>query len=159
VTTVAVVLAFGLLVAGVVGAFVPNVPGAFLSIAGVLVYWWGTGYTEPGTVVLVALLVTGVLALFADWAGGVVAAKVGGASTVSAIVAGIVGVLFLFAAGPLGMLVAAATTVFAIEYARRRDARRGMRAAGAYVLGFFASALAQAVLTGSILLAMIVVAL
>lgn len=153
------VVAFLLLVAGVAGSFLPAVPGPVLSTAGVLVYWWNTGFTEPGTMLLVVLLGTGLLAALSDWLGGVVAARVGGASTLSAVVGGLVGTVLLFVVGPGGMLVGAAFAVFVIEYARRRDARSGAAAAGAYVVGFFASALAQALLTVSILVAMVVVAL
>jgi len=152
-------VAFLLLLAGVAGSFLPAAPAAVLSTAGVLVYWWNTGFTEPGTVLLVVLLATGLLAALSDWLGGVVAARVGGASTLSAVVGGTVGVVLLFGVGPVGMLVGAALTVFAVEYARRRDARSGAAAAGAYVVGFFASALTQALLTVSILVAMVAVAL
>lgn len=151
-------LAFLLLLAGVAGSVLPSVPAAPFSLAGVLVYWWGTGFTEPGTVVLAALLLTGVLAVLADWFGDVVAARVGGASTTSALAGGAVGLVLLFVLGPVGVLVGAAGTVFVVEYVRRRDARAGAAAAGAYLLGFFASALVQALLTLSILLAMIAVA-
>ena len=149
------VVAFLLLVAGVVGAFLPSVPAALLSLAGVLLYWWGTGYTDPGTLVLAALVLTALLAMLADWFGGVVAAHVGGASTSTAVLAGVVGLLLLFVTGPVGVLVGAAGTVFVVEYLKRRDARAGAAAAGAYLLGFFASALLQGLLTLSILLAML----
>lgn len=151
-------VAFLLLLAGVLGSFVPGLPAPLLSLSGVLAYWWGTGFAEPGTAVLFALLATGALALLADWLGSAVAARVGGASTSSAVLAGVVGLVLLAAAGPLGMLAGAAGTVFVVEYVRGRDARSGAAAAGAYVLGFFASALAQAVLTASILLAVVAVA-
>jgi Protein of unknown function (DUF456). len=153
------VMAFLLLLGGVVGAFVPTLPAPLLSVAGVLVYWWGTGFAEPGSFVLLSLLATGVLALLADWFGGVVAARAGGGSTLSAGLAGVVGLALLVVAGPVGMLVGAAGTVFVVEYLRRRDVRAGASAAGAYVLGFFASALVQALLALSILLALAVVAL
>ena len=41
--TALVVLAFALLVGGVVGSLVPQVPGALLSLAGVFAYWYATG--------------------------------------------------------------------------------------------------------------------
>lgn len=153
------VVAFALLLAGVAGALVPALPGAPLSMAGVLVYWWGSGFTEPGTLLLVVLLATGALAVLSDWLGGLVAARVGGASTPSAVAGGLVGLLLLFGVGPVGMLVGATTTVFVVEYARQRDARSGAAAAGAYLVGFFGSALVQVLLTAGILVAMVVVAI
>ena len=53
------VLAFVLLVAGVVGSLVPQMPGAPFSVAGVLVYWWGTGFSQPGILLLVVLVLVG----------------------------------------------------------------------------------------------------
>lgn len=154
-----VVVAFLLLIAGVAGSVLPGVPAAVLSTAGVLVYWYATGFTQPGTLLLVVLLGTGALAAISDWLGGVVAARVGGASTLSAVVGGLVGVVLLFGVGPVGMLVGAALTVFALEYARRRDARSGAAAAGAYVVGLFASTLVQGLLTVTMLVAMVVIAI
>ena len=151
------VVAFVLLLAGVAGSVVPAVPGAPLSLAGVLAYWWGTGFTEPRPLLVVVLLATGALAVLADWLGGLVAARVGGASTPSAVAGGLVGLLLLFGVGPVGMLVGAATTVFFVEYARQRDAVSGLAAAGAYVVGFFGSAIVQFLLTAGILVAMVAV--
>lgn len=158
--TLVPLLAFVLLVAGVVGSLVPQVPGAPLSIAGVLVYWWGSGFTEPGTFVLAALLAVGLLTLAIDWLGGAVAAKVGGASTTTAVVAGVVGiVLFFVAGGPIGMILGMALTVFLVEYYRQNDARAGAKAALVTTLGILSSAVMQAVLTGAMLATMVLVAL
>jgi len=151
-------VAFLLLTVAVAGSFLPGVPAGLLSLAGVGLYWWGTGYAEPGPVVLGVIVLTGLLAVLADWFGGVVAARVGGASTSTTVLAGAVGVALLFVAGPIGVLVGSAATVFVVEFLRRRDARAGATAAGAFVLGFFASAFVQALLALSILLAMVGVA-
>ena len=153
------VAAFVLLVGGVVGAVVPGAPAGLLSLAGVYLYWWGSGYTDPGTLALVALTLIGVLTLVADWFGGVVAARVGGASTTTTVVAGAVSLVLLVVAGPLGVLVGSVATVFLLEFRKHRDAAEGATAAGAFVVGFFASAVAQLLLTFSMLLAMVGVAI
>jgi uncharacterized protein YqgC (DUF456 family) len=152
-----VVLAFALLVGGVVGSLVPQVPGAPIAIAGVFTYWYATG--EPGTLLLVILTLAGVLTWVVDFAGGAVAARVGGASTTTAILAGLVGLVLFFLTGPLGIIVGVASTVFAVEFYRQRDARKGLKAAVVTTVGMLASGIAQAILTGSILLAMVGVAL
>ena len=154
-----VALAFGLLVAGVVASLLPGVPAPLLSLAGVVLYWWSTGYAQPGTVLLVALVGVGLLALAADWLGGVVAARVGGASNTTAILAGLAGLLLFPVAGPVGIVAGSAGTVFVLEYLKGRDANASARAAGAYVLGAFASAAVQFVLTLSMLLTVALVAL
>lgn len=155
--TALVVLAFLLLVAGVVGSLVPQVPGALLSLAGVYTYWYATG--EPGVGLLVALTLVGVLTWVVDFAGGAIAARAGGASNATALLAGAVGVVLFFLTGPLVMILGVAATVFAVEFYRQQDARKGARAALVTTAGMLASSVAQALLTGSILLAVLGVAL
>lgn len=153
------VLAFAVLAVAVVSAFVPAVPTGIISLVGIGLYWWGTGFTEPGTLALVVLAGASLLTVAADWFGGVVAARVSGASTVTTAVAGAVGVALLFVTGPVGMVVGSAAVVFALEYRKHRNASSGAVAAGAYVVGFFASALVQALLAFAVLVAMLWIAL
>ncbi|WP_324662224.1 DUF456 domain-containing protein [Haloarcula sediminis] len=152
-----VVLAFLLLVAGVVGSLVPQVPGALLSLAGVFTYWYATG--EPGTGLLAALTLIGVLTWVVDFAGGALSARAGGASNATALLAGVVGLVLFFFTGPLVMILGVAATVFVVEFYRQQDARKGAKAALVTTAGMLASSVAQALLTGSILLAMVGVAL
>ncbi|MFC6973704.1 DUF456 domain-containing protein [Halomicroarcula sp. GCM10025709] len=157
--TTLVVIAFVLLIAGVVGSLVPQVPGAPLSLAGVYVYWVGSGMTEPGVVLLAVLTMVGALTWVVDFAGGAVAARVGGASTKTAVAAGLVGLVLFFVTGPLGILLGVALTVFALELYRQEDARKGLKAALVTTAGMLASGIVQAMLTGSMLVAMLAVAL
>ena len=150
--TVLTVLAFVVLAGAIVSAFLPGVSTGVVSLSGVGLYWWGSGFTDPETVVLVALVGLCLLMVAADWFGGVVAAKVGGASTVTTLVAGGVGLGLLFVTGPVGMILGSAAVVFVLEYRNHRDASAGATAAGAYVLGFFASAIVQALLALTVLL-------
>lgn len=152
-----VVLAFLLLVAGVVGSLVPQVPGALLSLAGVFTYWYATG--APGRALLVALTLVGVLTWVVDWFGGAIAARAGGAANTTALLAGVVALVLFFLTGPLGIILGVAATVFAVEFYRQQDARQGLKAALVTTAGMLASSVAQALLTGSILLAMLGVAL
>jgi uncharacterized protein YqgC (DUF456 family) len=151
-------LALALLLAGVATAVLPGVPAGLVSLAGVAVYWWGTGFAQPGPVLLIALAAVGILMLAADWLGGVVAARAGGAATTTSVAAGVVGLVLLVATGPVGMLLGAAVTVFTLEYRRGRDARAGATAAGTYVLGFLASGAVQALLALSMFVGVLVVA-
>jgi len=150
-----VVIAFVLLALGVVGSLAPIVPGAVLSLAGILLYWWASGYTEPGTVLLVGLVAVALLALLVDVLAGFLSAKIGGASTTTAVIAAGAGVVGLFTVGPLGMILAVVGTVFVVELVRGGTMREGGRAAAITTLGMFGSSVAQAVLTASILIAML----
>lgn len=154
-----VLVAFALLAAGVVGSAVPQLPGAPLSLAGVYLYWFASDFSEPGVVLLAVLTVVGVVTWVVDVAGGAVAARVGGASTLTAVLAGVAALVLFFVTGPLGILLGVAGTVFALEFYRQRDARGSLKAALVTTAGMLASGVVQALLTGSILVTMLVVAL
>ena len=153
------VVAVGLLVAGVVGSVVPALPGALLSLVGVLIYWWSTGYADPSTLVLAGFLLVGLLAALVDYFGGAVAAGAGGASGWTVVAAGAIGFLLFFLVGPLGVILGVAGTVFALEFHRHGDVRRGGTAALYAVVGVLGSAVVQLLLTGSMLVAFVLVVL
>lgn len=153
------VLAFVVLAGAVASAFVPGIPTGAVSLAGIGLYWWGSGFTSPGTTVLVVLATVSLLAVAADWFGGLVAAKVGGASLATTAAAGVVGLALLFVTGPIGMVLGSAAVVFVLEFRKHRDARGSAVAAGAYVVGFFGSALVQALIAFTVFVAMVWVAL
>lgn len=151
------VVALALLVGGVLGSVLPLLPGPLLSVAGVLVYWYSTGYTRPGVLVVGALVGIGLVAFAFDLVAGVVSAKAGGASTGTALLAGGVGILLTFVAGPLGLLAGIAATVFLVEYWKHGDTRAGLRTAGYTTVGVLASAAVQVLVTGTVLVAMLAV--
>lgn len=154
-----VLVAFALLVAGVAGSVLPLVPGPVLSVGGVLVYWWVSGFVDPSTPVLAVLLLVGLVGVAVELFGGALGASAGGASATTTLVAGVVGVGLFFVTGPGGLVVGVAGTVFLVEYRKARDARGSVRAALGAVVGILASALVQFLLALSILVAMVLVAL
>jgi uncharacterized protein YqgC (DUF456 family) len=156
VTTVAWI-ALGLLVLGVVGSLIPGLPGAILSLSGVYLFWWQSGYTEPGLLLLVGLTLVGLLTVAVDWLAGALAAKASGASTTTTVLAGLAGLVLLFVAGPFGVILGIAGVVFAVEFSRGGDAEASLRSAAITTLGMLGSNLVQALLTGSMLAVMLVV--
>lgn len=152
-----VIVAFALLLAGVVFSVVPLLPGPVLSVGGVLVYCWATG--KPGWLVLVVLLAVGVTAALVDWLGGAAAAKSSGVSTRVSLLAGVAGFAGTVVAGPVGLLAGVAGTVFLASYAREREAAAGVRTAAYATAGMFGTVVVQTLLTGSMLLAVVVIAL
>ncbi|MEF8973789.1 MAG: DUF456 domain-containing protein [Haloarcula sp.] len=157
--TLLFVLAFALLVGGVIGSITPQVPGALVSLAGVYLYWVASGMTEPGTLLLGLLTLVGLLTWAVDIAGGAIAARVGGASNWTAVLAGVVALVLFFVTGPLGILLGVAGTVFVVEFYRQEDARGSAKAALVTTVGMLASGVVQALLTASILVTMVAVAL
>ena len=156
-TTSVTILAFALLVGGVVGSTLTRVPGAALSLAGVYLYWWGTGYAEPAPLTL-ALLTLVALLVLAGRALDTLTTRVGEASTVTATVGGVVGLLLFPFLGTTGLVLGTVVTVFVLEYLRRRDAKRSVVAALAVVFGTFASRLIRVLMTALVFLVMIAVA-
>lgn len=143
-------LAIGLLVSGVVGTLVPRVPGPLLSIAGVYLYWWHTGFSEPGMLTVAVLTAAMGLALAGGIVGPMIASRVGGVSTVSATVGTVVGAVLFPFFGTLGLVGGIVATVFILEYLRKRDARASLAAGFLVVLISFGSRLMQLVLTGAL---------
>lgn len=148
-------VAIALAVVGVVGTVAPLVPGALLSLSGVLLYWWSTGYADPSLPVLVTLVFVGVLTLVVDYFGGAIAARAGGASSLTTGAAVVVGVVLLFVTGPVGFLLGIALTVFAVEFYRNNDAEGSARAALYATAGVLASTVVQVLLTGAMLVVLV----
>ena len=150
-------VAIALAAAGVIGSVLPLIPGGALSVAGVGVYWWSTGYTEPSTLLVAALVGVGLLATLVDYAGGAIAARAGGASLATTAAAVLVGVILLFVAGPIGFLIGVAATVFVVEFAQHADAEAGLRVAVYATVGVLASTVVQVLLTGAVLVALLLI--
>ncbi|MXV62506.1 DUF456 family protein [Natronorubrum sp. JWXQ-INN-674] len=150
------IIAVALLVAAVVGTLLPLVPGGLLSLSGLYLYWWHSGFAEPGTITLAVLTFLGVLTLVAEFFGGSIAARAGGASWLTTTVATVVAVVLMIVTGPLGLLVGLFGTVFAIEYVRGRDAANSTRSALYATGGLLASTAIQALLTATILFAFVI---
>ncbi len=143
--------ALALLVLGVVGSVLPLLPGGLLSLAGVYLYWWASGFAAPGPLVLVSLTLLGLLAVAADYGGGAVAARAGGGSYLSTGLAAVVGFLLALFTGPVGLVVGVAVTVFAVEFARNRDAETSGRTALYATVGVLASSVVQILFTATML--------
>ena len=150
-------VAIGLAVGGVVGSLLPAVPGAGLSLAGVLVYWWSTGYTDPSPVVLVGFTLVAVAAALVDIVGSAVAGRAGGASPLTAGVALVAGLVLGLVTGPLGFVLGIAGAAFAVEYYRTGERETSGRAALYATVGVLGSAVVQVLLTLSLLVGIVVV--
>jgi hypothetical protein len=152
-------VALALALLGVVGSLLPAVPGATLSLAGVLLYWWSTGYTDPGLVVLAGFALVAVATVVVDVAGSAVAVRAGGASSLTAAVALVAGVVLGLLTGPVGFVLGVAVAAFAVEYYRTGDSEDSGRAALYATVGVLGSALVQVLLTLSLLVGLVAVVL
>lgn len=149
--------AVALAIVGVVGALLPLVPGPLVSLVGVLLYWWHTGYTDPSVVILAGFVVVAVVAVGADILGGVLGASVGGGSRFAAIAGGVVGLLLIPVAGPFGILLGVAIVTFVFAYRATGEPLTGLKSAAGATLGMLASIVVQVLLTIGMLIAFLVV--
>lgn len=150
-------VAFGLLGLGVVGSFYPRIPGTMASLAGVYLYWWSTGFTEPSVGLVVVITVFGLLAILSTLFEEVIAARVSGASHGSATAAGVVGIVGFVFVGPIAMLLASLLTVFVLEYRRHHDLKASLVATMGVLFAAVATRILKLILTTVILIVMLVV--
>ncbi len=148
--SLAVAVAF--LLAGVVAVAIPLVPGPALSVGGVWLYWWSTGFLTPSTAVVAGLTLVGVAAVVVEVGAEYLGARAGGASTLSSALAAVVGLVLLFVLGPVGMLAGIAATIVVVEVYRGADLREGVGAAAVAVAAALASGVVQAALAVSMLI-------
>ncbi len=149
------IIAILLMTAGIIGSLIPLIPGALFSIAGILVYWWSTGYTSPGTTFLTIFLIAGVFTILVDYFAGAIAAKAGGASNKNSILAGIAGLILLIILGPIGIIVGIGLTVFLLEFWRKGKTKPSLKAGIYATIGTLSSTLIQLLITLSLLVAFI----
>jgi hypothetical protein len=152
-------VAIGLAVLGVVGSLLPVVPGGGLSLAGVLCYWWSTGYTDPSLPVLAAFVLVALAVVAVDVAGSAIAVRAGGASTLTAVAALVAGLVLGLLTGPVGFVLGVAATAFVVEYYRTGEGETSGRAALYATVGVLGSALVQLLLTLSLLVGLVAVVL
>jgi len=156
-TEILLPLTFLLLLIGIAGSIIPGLPGVLASIGGVLLYWWGTGYKEPGTFFLAVTAFLGLSGLLIDWFSSALTAKAGGASDKTSVAAGIAGFLgFFLLGGPIGVIIASGLVVFMREYMRTGDMQKSRKAGIYSALGILASTFMQVMITATILIGFII---
>lgn len=154
------ILAFALLVGGVATSIRSTVPGGpAMSLAGVLVYWWSTGYAEPSGPILGVVLVLVLL----EKASGIVTPeltkRIGGISSRTMSLASTIAGVLAFVAGTKGFVVGLAVATFVLEYIRRGDARESAVAALVMILSTVAQKGVKILIALGILLIMVGVVL
>lgn len=151
-----IIATFLLMILGIAGSLIPSMPGPLVSMLGVGIYWWSTGFTEPGILGLVILFGTGLTALLFDSLSSYLGSRAGGASRNTAVAAGITGFLMFFVAGPLGVILGVAGLVLIREYLRTGDLRGSFRSSIYTMVSVMASSLVQGILTSLMLVVFLI---
>lgn len=145
-------VAVTLMLAGVVGSFVPMLPSGLLALAGVYTYWFFGDASEMGVLLLVSFTILGIAAALLEHFAGAVAARATGASNRTMLIAAGAGILLFFITGPIGILLGIWGVVFVSEIREGADLELAIRRAVYTVVGMLGSAVIQMLLTLSILL-------
>ncbi|MCS7060494.1 MAG: DUF456 domain-containing protein [Anaerolineae bacterium] len=148
------VLAYALMILGLIGAVLPVLPGSLLIWLGILVWAWADGFTRIGWP---TLLILGGIVLFtwiSDRLFSALATRKAGASwktVLAAFVGGLIGGLVLTGVLPVvGTLIGAALGAFAgivlAELLQQRPLDQAFRFGVGYCLGALAAALINLIL-------------
>ena len=136
------VLAIALIVVGVVGTFLPVLPGAALVFGGMLLGAWIDGFQRVGWVTLVILGVLTLLVFVVDIVAGLMGAKRVGASKLAiagAAIGTVVGMFF----GLVGIVIAPFVGAVVGEVIARGQLAPAARVGFATWIGMVAGALAK----------------
>ena len=149
-------LALLLMIGGVIGSFLPVIPGPLVSISGALIYFWSTGYSSPHPVIFSVIVLTGIFALGLDYLAGYIGADQSDASQKTAIAAGIASFLLFFVSGPVGILIGTGLTVLLREIMLGKEFEEASRSAVYTTVAMLASVFAKVGLTLLMLLIFVV---
>lgn len=136
------VLAVALIVTGVVGTFLPVLPGALLVFGGMLLGAWIDNFQRIGWVTLVVLGLLTVLVFVVDVVAGLMGAKRVGASKLAIVGAAIGTVVGMFF-GLVGIVIAPFIGAVVGEVIERGQLAPAARVGFATWLGMVAGALAK----------------
>jgi len=143
-------LSLFLIVLGVIGTFVPAIPGPALVFAGMLLGAWIDHFSRIGAITLAVLGLLTVLALAVDIVAGVVGARRVGASRLALIGAAAGGIIGLFF-GIIGIVVLPFVGAVAGELLSRPRLASAARVGIGTWLGMAFGALAKAALVFAML--------
>lgn len=147
-----VVVAVVLLLAGVVGSFLPLVPSGLLSLAGLYAYVVFADEPEIGGLLLALLTLIGIAAALLEHFAGAIAARASGASTRTMLYAAVAGVALFVVTGPIGILLGILGVVFLSELNEGSEPGVAARRALYTLVGVLGSSVIQFLLTLTILI-------
>lgn len=139
----ALILAIVLMLIGIVGIFVPFLPGVAVIWLGVVVYVLLTGFDKVSPLGLIVLSALGLAGATAEMWASNVGAKVGGASFLALLGGLVLGTLGLIFFSLPGGIIGSILGVFAVESARVKDFRQAVKAGGGWLVGWLLSVVIQ----------------
>lgn len=132
-----------LMIVGLLGIFLPVLPGTTLIWLAALGYGLLVGWGELGPWLFALITVLAIIAAVVEYVGTGIGGRIGGASywsIVAGIVLGFVGLVFF---SPLGALAGLLLGAFLVEFYRVRDVRLALRGMVGMGLGYGGALLAK----------------
>ncbi|MDP3741229.1 MAG: DUF456 domain-containing protein [bacterium] len=132
-----------LVVLGVAGAILPFLPGPPLSLAGLLIYGFATGFEKMSVTVVIVFAALTLLTIILDVFAPAMGAK-GHKASHHGVVGSIIGAFAgLFLLGPLGIILGPFIGGFLGEYLKRHDPQKAWHTAVGAFVGFLWGTLAR----------------
>ena len=140
-TVIAIILCVILMLAGIIGSFIPVMPGVPLAWLGLLIYAWVTGFERISLLVVMIFLVVTLFSLVLDFVAPMI-----GASKYRASKLGIIGAFVGFVLGIIfipyvGFIVGPLVGAFLGEMIAVRKPKRALGSALGALVGFIAGTL------------------
>ncbi len=148
------ILAYALMILGLIGSLLPVLPGPIFIWLGVFVWAWGDGFQAIGWPTLIVLGILTVIAWVSDLALTTLLSRRAGISWKSigaAILGGIIGGILLSGILVLGSIVGAILGAIAglllFEYREKQDWDLAWKSAKTYLVGFFGAVVVETALS------------
>lgn len=150
------VLTIGLFILGVLGVFVPFLPGIGLVFAGILLYAWMTNFSVISLGAVIVFGVVTFLAWLVEYLGSILGARFGGGGRYAmwgSLLGGLMGLVFV---GPLGLLLGVVVGVVAGALYEGKNLNQAGKTAFFSILGILGARIIQLIMALSVIVAFIV---
>lgn len=126
-TQILYIISAGLILIGLLGVFLPVLPGIPLAFAGMVLAAWAGDFKEISFITLVLLALLTLASVAIDFLASALGAKRAGASTLAIVGAAIGSVLGLFFFSLPGMIIGPFVGVMAVETAKGKSVREASK--------------------------------
>lgn len=126
-TQILYIISAGLILIGLLGVFLPVLPGIPLAFAGMVLAAWAGDFKEISFITLVLLGLLTLASVAIDFLASALGAKRAGASTLAIVGAAIGSVLGLFFFSLPGMIIGPFVGVMAVETAKGKSVREASK--------------------------------
>lgn len=136
-TLVLIILAFILMVVGILGVFLPFLAGVPVAWLGLLIYSWGTDFERISLTAVLVFLVLTILALIVDFIAPLLGAKKYSASKYGMIGASLGLLLGVAVSGPVGLILGPVFGSFIGElFFAKKEGDAAIKASFGTLIGF-----------------------